>query len=170
MEEVAQTGEVKREKLKSYEVRIEDKIYHRVPPWLEGIMEMGKRAAITPKPEAPSGSAAPAAPAAPLPPVVPPAPPPTAVSQPPPAPVAQKPKNGGTVTCRLSPMTLLSLRKVAGACIEYSLTSGPKRTLKLIDPAGNTLIDPSLGIQVDFERFIAALKEMNLTDGKRELG
>jgi len=78
-------------------------------------------------------------------------------------------KANGVVTLRLGVLTPLSLRKVMGACAEYALTPGPKRILKLVDPVGNVLVDPSLGVVVDADRFIAALKELNLTDGKREL-
>jgi DNA polymerase I-like protein with 3'-5' exonuclease and polymerase domains len=174
-------GNVIPEKLKSYEIRVGDRIFHRVPPWLEGIMEMGKKAEVTPLPGPEGGTppeggqppaapetapaapeAAPAAPAAPAVPV-PAAAPPVAVPEP------AKPADGGLVTLRLAVLNRVSLRKVTGVCAEHELSLGPKRVLKLVDPLGNTLIDPSLGIMVDVERFISALKDLNLTDGKREL-
>jgi len=158
------------EKLKPYEVRIQDSIFHRVPPWLEGIMEIGKKAEVTlvtnPTPVKPPAEAPAAPPKAQEPPKAP-----DPVPNPSVAPTApQEPaKANGVVTLRLGVLTPLSLRKVMGACAEYALTPGPKRILKLVDPVGNVLVDPSLGVVVDADRFIAALKELNLTDGKREL-
>ena len=161
------TGQAMPEKLKPYEIRVGDRIFHRVPPWLEGIMEMGKKAAITPLPSTPTDGSPPAAPVAP-PAAAAPTPTPAAPSAPAEAAPA-KPKDGGVVTLRLGVLTPLSLRKVTGACAEYAMTPGPKRILKLVTPTGEVLIDPSLGVLVDTDRFISALKELNLTDGKREL-
>ena len=179
-------GNVLPEKLKPYEVRIGDKIFHRVPPWLEGIMEIGKKAPFTlvtgtPSPskqdvETSSPSTPKTASVAPKT-ILPPAPA-TQTPSIPPSPVGVKsvpPKaeSVGIVTFKLALTTRATIRQVRCACAEFCASwSGPgeRRTLRLMDAYDrHVLIDPSLGVVIAYEAVIKKLKEMNLTDGKFEV-
>ena len=179
-----ENGNVVPEKLKSYEIRVGDRIFHRVPPWLEPYMKMGHRAEVSALPESPRAA---------LPPPValntpPPAPPSSetiddvgapdvpprqqpVVRTPPPPPQSAKPKGKGIVTIRLDNLTPRSVRQVRVACAGCWGTGvqGEKRILRLTDVLGNILIDPSLGILVSYEMLIKQLQELNLTDGSFEI-
>lgn len=161
------------EKLKPHEIRVGDRIYHRVPPWLVGILHAGYEAQPEPTaglaPEQPPptpGSPPEGPPPAPeTPPEAPPTPPatPTAVA----TPSAPTEAAVGILTFRIKTLNRWSVRKVRGALMEY-IDQDHGKLVRLLDKFGReTILDPAMGIRVK-PKVVDALCEIGLTDGRIE--
>jgi len=123
---------------KTWTVRLTDP-----PPWVRDIKD------VPPPPTPPSTGAEPPPPASP---------------RPAPAPVSTTPKNGKIATIRLKELTPTSIRQVRGVCAQH-IDIDKGTILRLIDPYGELLIDPKLGVMVDPEMVAATLRELHLSDG-----
>lgn len=186
------------EKLKYYEIRVGDKIYHRAPPWLEGILIPGylqqpDAAPQTPpeasgatkqEPSPPVTAEAPqtlvGAPQAPVddpPPVGEAQPqevavePPKAESPPPSTPTSPPPSEKKNLRIRISVLTPRSVRHVRSILTMYPDPAGV--LVHAYDEYGDkTLIDPSMGIRIKpskVSKVLEMLREASLTAGKPDL-
>lgn len=169
------------EKLKAIEHVIGDKVYHKVPPWLEGLFKPGWETAGHESPKdggdsSGGGSEAAAPVVAPTPvadaPTVELAPASVAavVEQPKAAPPATKTikkddvASTSVVTFKISILSAQTVKQVRSACADaYDPDNG--KILCLVDAMGHLLVDPSLQIKVVPEEFAKILKERNLSDG-----
>jgi DNA polymerase-1 len=170
---------------KDFHVQVGDKLYHKVPPWLEGILKPGWEtdpevagmqpqtapvnaggAAPTPSSAAPAPISAPSAPvqaSAPI--VMTPAKPnvwdaPRAPAKAPVPAAGRKP-----FTIRLNNVSRQTVKIVQGVCCGIARDVDRGSPLRLIDPFGNILIDPSFGVLVDPETFARELRNLALSDG-----
>lgn len=143
------------EKLKSYEIRIGDKVYHRVPEWLESFVCPEWTGKVPTKPEpgsenrsnTSSGSDAP---------------PPAAVVQPKPAAPASSTSPKREVFVRpIGILTKNTIKTVRLAIVDTE-DEAKGHILHVVDAYGNTLVDPALNILVNPEAFSKYLRERNL--------
>jgi len=167
--------------LKATEVRIGDKVYQKVPEWLEGHLrpdympqlEGEESQAVAPLPPVPvaapvSTSITPKGPETPAPvlPTTPAVAAPVQATPAPPTPQVNGKTNGNgkleVFTYQLPVTTLLSIRQVAGVCINL-LDVGSCKILHLVCGQTNeTLIDPNLGIRINPEEFARRLRDHGL--------
>jgi len=185
---VGHTGTMASMKLKEYEmpmhIEMGEKVYHRIPPWLEGIVKPGwertgevpkgvllllKPTGSTPPPPQPPGggggevrtdSAPPPAASRPA----------TTIHPPPPAAAAPaKPLAEKAVRFIIEKLSNDTVR-IVNVIVAKSMEPVTGALLVLTDPRGSTLIDPSLNVRVDPEKFSTGLREHTLSDGKYESG
>jgi len=173
---------------KGVEVRVGNYIFHKVPPWLEGIVipdwqregwdpnakqqqKLGKASSepsSSPTQAAPASEASTQAQAAPASEASKAAAPSTQAASvspqaapPSPTPKPDK-KEVETFTYGLYLTTEATIRQVAAICISL-VGVGKGKVLHLVDSkTGETLIDPAMGIQVDPEEFDRKMREANL--------
>ena len=167
------------QKLKDIEEVIGDRVYHKVPPWLEGLFQRGSEeeheAQEAPSPPALTPIQASEVAVA----VTPSAPPPTPIlaqekPMPVPAPVPVpreaskvfKPAEvtPDTIQVKVNFLSKSSVRQVREACAHASDPDFGK-LICVVDAMGHILVHPSLGIRVLPEAFITYLKDRNLSDG-----
>ena len=68
------------------------------------------------------------------------------------------------VTVKLKALNPLSVAQVRGEAARWQTSKG--QILRLIDGFGNVLIDPTLRIRVNAQKFAQSLREKNLSDGR----
>lgn len=151
------------------EIVVDGRVYHKVPPWLEGKFTPGyvkgdSTSVETPVQPAPVvEEVSSPEPVAPVPPV-----PTTAV----PPPVKEsvltvsKPTDVvlPIVTIKINILTLRTVEQVRkSVCGAYDPDHG--QVLCLIDGHGRTLVDPSMGIRIIPDKLAKELRDINLSDG-----
>ena len=167
-------------------VQVGDHVYQTVPPWLEGILQPGWErhgGAPEPAPQVPLVAAPPVVSQGPsgtpqeastetmveaVPPSSPPPSAPVLGPQVTPQPTMQSTStvsgNKGVVSFRIGKLTRDTIRIVRVGCAE-ALDVDCGAVLRLVDPVGNILIDPSLGVKVDPDLFSRFLRDRTLSDG-----
>jgi DNA polymerase I-like protein with 3'-5' exonuclease and polymerase domains len=163
---------------KDIEIVVGDRIYHRVPAWLEGLFIPGWQGGghEPPKNGGDTNGAAGHAVSAPVSTVedvsIQVAPTPEA-PRPPPSPRMETPKttikrddvaSTSIVWMKVSVLTRQTVRQVRSACSDASDPDMGK-ILFLTDAVGNILIDPGLQVKVMPERLASLLRDLNLSDG-----
>ena len=164
------------DKLKDLEHVVGDRVYHKVPPWLEGLFKPGwETSGHEPPKEGEggegSGETTPATSQAPAHVVetpsveVSPAPAPTPAAKPAtPKTYKQDDVASTAVMVKISILTRQTVRQVRSACSDASDPDFGK-LLVVVDALGNTLIDPSFQIRDIPDRLATLLKDYNLSDG-----
>lgn len=182
MIKIGKKGPIQDLKLKDYElpyhVQHGDRVYHKIPSWLEGIVKGGWEETAEPASDKPilqtrSASAPPPPPAGDTPPSRPEIPPPAVVTPsivPPPRPVlASAPMPTGSLQDKIVHFSIGHLsndtaRTIYYLCAKYQEDDGA--LLLLTNSSGkDTLVDPSLKVRIDPEKFANGLREHTLSDG-----
>lgn len=148
------------DKIKGAEFRLGDHVYHKLPPWLEGLFKPGWESGDTPHVTTPSESVttpAPATPQAPVPPTSKPVPHVTQAK-------TDDITSSSVVVVKIGLLTRNSVSQVREACAA-ALDPDEGKILCLTDHLGQVLIDPSLQIKVIPEKLVSRLRDRNLSDG-----
>lgn len=162
--------------LKASEIRVGDRIYTKVPHWLEGLLtpdymrdgvDLPKEATVMPPPPPAAPPPAPnpeQAPKAPSKPVEAAEAKPEGVPPSNPAPPSSKPPSSKTeVYVTQTAFTTASSVRIVGSICWRSLDLENGKILHLLDAkTGETLIDPTLRVMVNPEQFQRFMKDHNL--------
>jgi hypothetical protein len=160
------------EKLEPHEIRVGDKVYHRVPPWLEGHVKPGWERhghEAVPTPTTTSSQAPAAVP-------VEAATPAAAASKTARAPVTPQisdtpaprpsspPAAGKVTTFAINKLSKHTVHIISVLCMKArDVDRGT--VLRLVDPSGSILVDPAMGIRINPEKFKEYILEHTLGDG-----
>jgi hypothetical protein len=160
---------------KDIEIVVGDRVYHKVPPWLEGLFIPPYLQKMTPVTEhVPSNSGVVASPEVQTPPVgqvaavsVQETPKPSLVQLAPAKPVERARDVAVEVFCvKLNILSYHTVRQVR-TCIAEAMDPDAGKVLCLVDgPSGRELIEPTRGIKVIPEVFVKSMKERNLSNGE----
>ena len=141
------------------------------PPWLRGKVSDAEGGPVVEAPqEKPVDFSAKSEEPTALPVAVPTAAVPVTPALAPAAPKLNGASNGTTngkskiVTMKISRLSKHTVKQVSGACSKHFSRDG--KLLRLTDPSGAILIDPSLGVRVNPQTLAAELFELNLGDGE----
>lgn len=155
------------QKLKDIEEVIGDRVYHKIPPWLEGLFHRGGSSGgeaqgpsvVAPTPTTSTVTAPPTMSSTPM-------LPPAAIEASKSKPKTESPPAAtqDIIQVKINFLSKSSVQQVSAAC-GGSKDPDLGKTLCLVDATGHILIDPSIGLRVVPDRFVAYLKERNLSDG-----
>ncbi len=164
------------EKLKPHEIRVGNRIYHRIPPWLEAYWKPYYDAPAEPPKDPPPAAPteAPAAPPAAAPPA--PAAPAASPAQTAPESPAQPPKEATpkTLVFRIGVLTASSCRDTQLVLFEHRhldpMTKG--MPVRLLSKEGVVLVETTRGVRIQPTAYLDVIRKMQrlrLTDGKYDL-